>query len=161
MKTSLEKLFLFAFFACTANQACAQYVDTIEVRKSWGVKYLRNDQPLKPKQLLNMMLVDPEAYAEMRIAKNNYNAGAVFGFAGGFLIGWEAGNAIVGREVNGATLAGGAGLILIGAIFNGAYNRHAQKAVSRYNVLFKSIPRKSTDFALRPCGAGLALQWKF
>lgn len=121
--------------------------DSIEIKKALGTIFRQNGKNLTPRQLLDITQSNTEAYKEMKIAKSNYDIGSVFGFAGGFLVGWPLGTAIAGGEPN-WTLAGiGAGLIL-SIPFSTAYTKHAKNAVNLYNNGLKSTGLNNVDFKI-------------
>lgn len=107
--------------------------DSIEVTKKLGTVFRQHGKSLKPRQLTDLMQSNPEAYHEMKIAKNNYNAGQVIGGVGGFLIGWPIGTAIGGGDPNWTLAIVGAGLVGVSIPFSMAYTRHAKSAVRTYN----------------------------
>lgn len=122
--------------------------DSIEIKKALGTIFRQNGKNLTPRQLLDITQSNTEAYKEMKIAKSNYDIGLVFGFAGGFLVGWPLGTAIAGGEPN-WTLAGiGAGLILVSIPFSTAYTKHAKNAVNLYNNGLKSTGLNNVDFKI-------------
>lgn len=136
----MKKLLIPLLFMLVALNSFGQdQADSIQVKKALGTIYLQHGKRLRPNQLLDITYSNSQAYSEMKIAKNNYDAGAIFGFAGGFLIGWSIGGAIGGQDFD-WTLAGvGAGLTAISIPFSAAFNRHAKKAVKIYNDGLKPV----------------------
>lgn len=127
-------LLFFALYVLITGQVLGQEsTGPVEVREGFGTSFVQNGKKLSPKQMLNLMDVNPAAYKEMEAAKLNNDWATAFGFAGGFLIGWPLGTAIGGGEPN-WTLAGiGAGLVVVSIPFSTAYKKHALKAVDMYN----------------------------
>lgn len=64
----------------------------------WGVKFTQNGRLLKPREVLNIMQGDDEAYAAFKKAKSNYDGATVLGVVGGFMVGWPIGTAIGGGD---------------------------------------------------------------
>lgn len=122
--------------------------DSIEIKKTLGTVFRQNGKNLTPRQLLDITQSNTEAYREMKIAKTNYDVGYVFGFAGGFLVGWPLGAAIVGGEPNWTLAAIGAGLIVVSIPFSTAYTKHARNAVNLYNNGLKSTGLNKIDFKI-------------
>ena len=97
----------------------------------------------------------------MKIAKSNYDIGTVFGFAGGFLVGWPLGTALGGGEPN-WTLAGiGAGLIVVSIPFSTSYTKHAKKAVGIYNTGLSQTGLRKIDFNLGLTCNGIGIKMTF
>ena len=83
----------------------------------------------------------------MKIAKSKYDTGTIFGFAGGFLIGWPIGTAVTGGDPEWVLVGVGAGLILVSIPFSISYNKHAKSAVIRYNSI--QSPEESNEVDLK------------
>jgi hypothetical protein len=128
-KFIFASLLLFSFLSISGQDK----PDSIVVKKMLGTVFQQNGRPLTPRQLLDITKTNQEAYSEMKIAKNNYDVGYVFGFAGGFLIGWPLGTAIAGGDANWTLAAIGLGIVAISIPFDVAYTKHAKHAVSIYN----------------------------
>lgn len=139
----------------------AQESGKIETRQNLGVVFLQNGKKLTPKQLLEITKDNPEAYQAMKIAKSNYDIGSVFGFAGGFMVGYPLGSALAGGEPN-WTIAGiGAGLILISIPFSIKYSTQAKKAVGMYNSNLTETSFKKVDFNFGYTRSGLGITMNF
>jgi hypothetical protein len=135
--------------------------DSIEIKKTLGTVFRQNGKNLTPSQLLNITQSNTEAYKEMKIAKSNYDVGFVFGFTGGFLVGWTAGTAIAGGKPN-WTLAGiGAGLIVVSIPFSTAYTKHAKNAVKLYNNGLKSTGLSNVDLKIGLTSNGIGVKVVF
>ena len=87
MKLKLSFLLLLIATTLVAQQS------QIEIQKAFGgIKLMQNGQVLRPKMVLDIMKTNPEAVAEFKKAKSNFDAGQGLGFVGGALIGWPLGN---------------------------------------------------------------------
>jgi hypothetical protein len=120
-------------FILIGTSVLAQSQDSISVEKRWGTVFTQNGKVLKPRQLLEITHVNPEAYQVMQQAKKNYDAGAVIGFIGGFMVGYPCGSAIAGGDPEWALAGVGAGLIALSIPFSTAYVKHTKRAVAIYN----------------------------
>ena len=139
----------------------AQEPNEIEIKQNIGVVFLQNGKKLTPKQLLEITKNNPEAYQEMKIAKSNYDIGSVFGFAGGFMVGWPLGSALAGGDPN-WTIAGiGAGLIIISIPFSTKYSKHAKNAVGIYNNSLTQTGMKKVDFNFGFTRTGIGITMNF
>lgn len=127
----IKRFFLIVAVATVSLLSYGQSsTDTISIVKN---KYLLQGQPQKPRQLLNLMQNYPDAYLEMRKAKSNYDAASVFGFIGGFCIGYPLGQALAGGEPTWALAGVGAGMLVISIPLSNAYNKRAKNAIRMYN----------------------------
>jgi hypothetical protein len=127
----------------------------IRIQKNFGgTRFFQDDRLLKPKDVLNAMAPNDEAFNLFKKAKSNYDAAQVFGFIGGFMIGWPLGTAIAGGDPQWGIAAGGAGALLLSIPFSSAFNKHARNAVEIYNrePLYGRGNRVSVS--LVPYGAG-------
>ncbi len=140
----MKRLIIISILLVSFSQLFSQtQTDTIEVTKQMGTVFKQNGKILKPRQLLEITKVNQEAYKEMKIAKSNYDAGLVFGYIGGFMVGYPLGTAIGGGEANWTVAGIGAGLIILAIPFGSAYSKHAKNAVRIYNNgLLKTESRK-------------------
>jgi len=135
--------------------------DTIHVKRATGVVFLQNGQRLTPRKLLQITASNPEAHREMKAAKGNYDAGAIFSFAGGFLVGWPLGTAIGGGDPNWTLAAVGAGLIVTSIPFSATYSKQSRKAVEIYNDGLRQAAAGSVEVRLgrTPNGLGLVVNY--
>ena len=134
-------------------QAQAQEDTICRVRN----RYLLNGQALTPKQMLTMMQNYPDAFSAMKMAKTNYDASMVFGYIGGFLVGYPLGTAAAGGKPEWTMAAIGGVFILIALPLNFAYNKNAKTAVRLYNSKIKesSDHNVKIDFGFTRSGIGL------
>lgn len=135
--------------------------DTIEIKKTLGTVFRQNNKNLTPGRLLDITRSNPEAYKEMKIAKNNYDVGFAIGFAGGALIGWPIGTAIAGGDPEWILAGIGAGLIVISIPFSLAYTKHAKKAVKFYNSALKNVGLHNIDLNFGLTYNGFAVRMTF
>jgi len=150
------------FLLSGAIQIFAQnHNDSIEIKKTLGTVYLQKGKRLTPKQLMNITKANPEAYEEMKVAKTNYDVSVIFGFAGGFLVGWPLGTAIAGGDPE-WTLAGvGAGLIIVSIPFTASYNKHARNAVNLYNHSLSQTGLYDINFNIGLTNNGITIRMLF
>lgn len=157
----MKNFFLLSLLLICFVKAHSQSADTIEIRKSFGTKYMQKGKVLKPRQLVEIMKTNSEALAEMRKAKSNFDAGSVIGAVGGFMVGWELGTSLGGRDADWGVAGAGAGLIVVSLLFNGSYNSHAKAAIHLYNSDLKKSATSKLDLNIRPYGAGVSVQLRF
>ncbi|MBK3519459.1 hypothetical protein [Carboxylicivirga marina] len=142
-----------------SGMSMAQVQEPIKVEKRLGTVFIQNGKVLKPRDLINITQVNPEALKSMQQAKKNYDAGAVFGFIGGFMVGWPCGTAIAGGDPEWALAGIGAGLIAVSIPFSTAYVKHTKKAVSIYNDGLPADNKELTqvDFGITSGGIGFTI----
>lgn len=75
----------------------------------------------------------PESEALFRKAKNQYNFSQIFGFIGGFMIGYPIGTSLAGGEFNVPMAATGAGMIAIAFPAAKSANQNLMRAIDVYN----------------------------
>lgn len=158
MKTITFYIFFLLIFGRLSAQ---EKPDTIRVEKSFGTVFIWKGERLTSRQMMDITKSDPEAYQEMKTAKSNEAGASIFGFTGGFLIGWPLGTAIAGGEPN-WTLAGiGAGLVLIAIPFSSAYTKHATKAVRIYNRTIRQSGYQRPQIRFGPSMNGIGFTCTF
>lgn len=98
-----------------------------------GARFEKDTLVLSPKQVLEILKVEPVAYEEFKRAKANYNVAGVMGFSGAFLIGFPVVSAIAGGDPEWGFAAGGAALLLGSIHFNRVFKGRAFNALELYN----------------------------
>ena len=146
---------------CVSQIFAQSQTDSIQIKKSLGTIFIQNGKKLTPKQLLEITKVNQEAYKEMKVAKSNHDIGSVFGFAGGFLVGWPLGTAIAGGEPNWALAGIGAGLIVMSIPFSSSYAKHAKNAVGIYNNGLNQTGLRKVNFDLGLTCYGIGVKMRF
>ncbi|MEQ1584392.1 MAG: hypothetical protein ABL895_00825 [Cyclobacteriaceae bacterium] len=99
-----------------------------------GARFEMDTLVLSPKQVLEILKVEPAAYEEFKRAKANYNVAGVMGFSGAFLIAFPVVSAISGGDPEWGFAAGGAALILGSIHFNRVFKGRAFHALELYNT---------------------------
>lgn len=157
------KAYCLVFFCLMATCVAfgQELSDTVEVQRNFSPVFKKNGEKLRVRDLMELTRSNPKAFQEMRIAKSNYDASMVFGYIGGFLVGWPLGTALAGGDPNWALAAAGGGLILISLPFSSGFSKHAMKSMEIYN----SGLRQSAGIPVRMkfgfSGTGVKLQLKF
>ncbi|MBS4062741.1 MAG: hypothetical protein KG029_20265 [Bacteroidetes bacterium] len=154
-------IFIWFFIISVFGSYGQSKSDTIEIKKTLGTVFQQQGKNLTPRQLLEITQSNAEAYKAMKTAKSNYDISSVFGFAGGFLVGWPLGTAIGGGKPN-WTLAGiGAGLIAVSIPFTVAYTKHAKTAVNLHNNGLRSTGLSNAGLKLGLTSNGVGVTVKF
>jgi hypothetical protein len=150
------------FFVLSVLSLCITQISLAQEIKAYktfgGVHFEMDTLTLGLNQVLEIVKENPDAYAELRRAKSNYNAAGVCGFAGGVLIIIPIGTAITGGNPEWGLAAGGAALLLAAIPFTTAYRGHTMQALDFYNNKFKSSRVKPE---LRFYGSGAQLIIRF
>jgi hypothetical protein len=153
MHKALFVLLVFCFFGVSAQSREG------DLRMEKAKIYLDN-KLLKPKEVLNVMEGNPEAYAAYKKAKSNYDAGQVIGFIGGFMIGYPLGSALGGGDPHWGVAAGGVGLLLLNFPLSSAYKKHSKNAIELYNGRSESTARNySIEFTPTATGAKVVMRF--
>lgn len=148
---------LSLLIAGTAIGLCAQDRTEIKMYKTFGgARFEMDTLVLSPKQVLQILKVEPLAYEKFKKAKANYNAAGVLGFAGGVLVGLPLGTAIGGGEPEwGMAIAGG--VLIIGSFsLNNIFKSHAFEAIELYNG---KTARLKPEFQFYGTGARLVMRF--
>ncbi len=124
-----------------------------------GVRFERDTVILSFRQVSEILAVDPQAAADFKLARTNYNAAGVLGFAGGFLLAFPIGTAIAGGDPEWGLAAGGAVLILASLPLNRAFKTRAGAALDRYNSGQPKARLRRPEFGLT--GTGFSLRYRF
>ena len=149
-------------FLCFIQLSAQSQTDSIVVKKILGgIGFFQNGKSLTPRKMLNLMEDQPEAQAEMRIAKKNYIIDLLTGGPGGFCLGWSLGMILASKTPNNAILATGVVLTGISIPFKMAYESHARKASSIYNKGIKKFGVEELNFKIGLCSNGLGLKIDF
>lgn len=112
----------------------AGLTQTLTMYKTFGgVRFERDSLVISPKQVQEILYDNSIALASFKKARTNSGVASVLGFAGGLLIGFPVGTALVGGNPEWGLALGGAALIVAGIPFNKAFQRHAQSALDTYN----------------------------
>jgi hypothetical protein len=130
------------------------------VKKGLGTSFYYNTKKLTTKELTEITRSNSEAFQEMTSAKTNQAVGTVFGFIGGFLVGWPLGTAIGGGDPNWTLAAVGAGFIGVSIPFSIAYTKRATRAVDIYNADLRtaSVNKLQLNFGVSQNRIGLKMK---
>jgi hypothetical protein len=135
---------LSAIYLMTFQYAfCQTKPDTISFIKG---NYTINGKILTPNEMLDMMKNYPDPYKEMNIARTNYDVARIFGFIGGFCIGYPIGQVLAKGNLNLAMVVVGAVCILISIPFIAGYSWHAKAAAGLYNSRLRKVGLKDIKF---------------
>ena len=105
---------------------------------------------------------DKEALSQLRWATFDAGVSYVFSFAGGFALGWEIADLIMGKGINAPVLIGGVASIGVGSLFAYLTDRRMVKGATIYNEHLGVTSYGSPvelDFGLVPGGVGLTLSF--
>lgn len=157
----MKQILISIALTCLSLAVQAQKMtDTIQIEKKLVTTYTLYGEKLTPRQMLDIMQVNPAAYDIMKKAKRNNDIGQVFGIAGGFLIGFPIGTAIAGGDPNWLLAGIGAGLVGVSIPFSIKYNKNARAAVAVYNDGIRSLGYQELEMKLGFTGNGIGLTVK-
>ena len=153
-------IFFLLFFGL--NTAFAQeQLDSIFVAKSFlGYKFYQHDSRVNVNMLPLLIENNQEAFSLANKAKKNNMISTIIGSAGGFLIGWQLGTAIVGGEPNWTVAAVGGGLIVVSIPIFSRANKQSLEGVDIYNAgLSESSRHLNLDIGFVQNGLGIKLTY--
>ena len=151
-KLVLLALVLLGFFQISLAQEIKAY------KTFGGVRFEMDTVTLGLNQVLEIMKENPEAYAELKRAKTNYNTAGVMGFTGAILVAVPVVTAIAGGTPEWGFAAGGTALLLSSIPFTKAFRRRTMEALEIYNVKNKTS-RLKPEFQFYGSGARLILRF--
>ncbi len=130
----MKKILPIIFFFIT-SVVIAQTNSKIEIKKDFfGYSFHQDSTELWPRDVLQVMEVNTEAFQEFKKARANHAASGIFSAIGGFMIGWPIGQAIAGKDDPlWGLAAGGAAFVFLGYSFDKTFKRRANKALTIYN----------------------------
>lgn len=155
----MKKILLILILAIISNLSFAQAPqDTIVIKKSL---FLQNGKPLKPKQLLEITKVNPAAFEYMQKGQKNYAPAQIFGFIGGFGIGYPLGGVLGGAKMNWTVFGIGFGFIAASIPFSNAYTKNAKTAVSIYNQGLQKTSYRKVQLESTLSANGIGIKARF
>jgi hypothetical protein len=104
--------------------------DTISI---FDDMYSMNGKALNQKHLSETLKTNPEAWIEMKKANSNSVGAAIFGYTGGFCIGYPIGQLLAGGEPAWGMAGAGVILALISIPFAYSAREHSANAIRIYN----------------------------
>ncbi len=158
------KIFLILgvlFFGAIQDSKAQSPSDSVHVYKNfWGYKFYQDDERLNFNQLPHIMEDDQGAYYLINKARNNITIASIISGTGGFLIGWQLGNALFGGEPNWTLAAIGGGLIVISIPISSKSYKQSLEAVKMYNSgLSTSIRKPVMMVGMTENGVGIRLKF--
>ena len=101
---------------------------------SWSSKYIYGASELSLSEAGEKFKSEcPEAYSVLKNARVAYGFGNVMSVVGGGMMGWELGNWISKKNVNGTVVGVGAGIAVISIILDASATKNFKKAADLYN----------------------------
>lgn len=149
-------VFLFTCMVVSLTHAQSESDSVYIIKNFWGYKFYHQQERLNINQLPSLMEANPEALDKSVKAKNRYVLSSIVSGAGGFLIGLQLANTIIGGDPNWTMAAIGGGLVIVSIpIYSQSY-KLSSTAVGIYNSQLHSFNPKP-QFMLGISGNGLGL----
>jgi hypothetical protein len=158
-------LWLFLAFIFISSSLFSQTVDSIIVKtRLLSTDYYYAGSKLNSIKSISRVVRDnPKAISKIKAAETLATVGNIFGFAGGFLIGWPIGSAMSGEEANWNLAYAGGLIAFLGILYEFNSSSSVHDAVDIYNSSIQKSgkPKDTTtlDFYLAPTRVGLALRF--
>lgn len=159
----MNKLTFIAALSLVTFVSSAQQ---LSMYKSFGGVRFEYNRPaekdtvtVSTRQVSEILSVDPQAFAEFKVARTNATVAGILGFAGGFMIALPVGTAIAGGDPEWGFAAGGAACILASIPFSRAFYKRASSAVDNYNSRHGGSARLKPELQWK--GTYLSLSFRF
>jgi hypothetical protein len=137
--------------------------DTIVLKKVFGgYTFHQNNKRINMSKMVNVMKPNEKAYMQIKEAQTTNVWATIFGGVGAFMLGWETGGALAGKEPNWAMVGVGAGLIVVSIPISQKFNRQVKEAVDTYNSGFRNssmLDKMELNFGCISNGIGLTLSF--
>lgn len=159
----MKKAIAILIFSLGVGVSIAQEaMDSIYVSKTfWGYKYYQGNYRINFNQLPMVMENNAEASLLIDKARSRHTFSAILSGAGGFLIGLQLANEIIGGEANWAMVAVGGGLIAISIPIKASSNKLTLNAVDAYNSQLKSRVEWKRELFIGTSMNGIGLRYLF
>ena len=160
----MKKCLLSALLCIFALATFSQQTDSIAIVKSFGgLSFVKEGTTYQMGDLKDLVSTDIEAVKYADKARTNNTFAFIFGFAGGFMIGWPLGTYLGGGDMEWSILAVGAGSLTVGLVFDSCAKKNARKAVEIYNNGLKAPASTSlkAEFGIGLTGNGVGLTLRF
>ena len=159
---SLITLFLSLFFVIPSFSQSIPNKE-IEIQKTFlGAKFYLDGEKVSLKRLESVLIDVPQSYRFVQQAKTSNIFSQIFGFAGGFLIGYPIGTAIAGGDANWNLALAGAGCLAVSIPLAIVGTNKVVKAVDLYNqskTTSHNEQKLELNFALTSNGVGLVVNF--
>ena len=159
-------LYLFSFVVFLSQSVSAQNPNKkITVQKSFGtVSFYMESEKLTLRQLIRVTTPCETACAEIKSSQKLYTTGIITACVGGFIIGWQAGNAIDGHSPKWGIVALGGGIALASIPLTKRSMKKTLNAVGLYNSSikqssFRQIDRSKLSLSFNGNGIGLKMNF--
>ena len=135
----------------------------ISMKKAFGgYQFYQGTKRLTMNGLVLSMKPNEQAYKEIKSAQSTYTMAMIFGYAGGFMVGWPIGTAIGGGDPNWVMAGIGAGLIVVAIPLSQNFNKKAKTAVDTYNEGLQPSSfwnKRELKLSMTGNGVGLTLRY--
>lgn len=151
----MKKIILISLFNLSISILFSQ---ELSVRNSfWGYGFKNGNKNLSIDDTRTLLSENKmtESISKLNKAQGNQVMSNLFGFAGGFMVGWELGNLLSGEKINGAVMGGGGAGIIISYVFGAAAKKGFKNVASDFNN------RNGTGMSFEPSSSGLGVVIKF
>jgi hypothetical protein len=160
---NIHKFILGGLLLLAASVASGQSEnDSIEIKKVFlGTDFSQNGRHLNIKQLLDITKSNPEAYREMKVARNNFVTAGVLAGASAILILWPIVTKPSDGDINWTPAAIGAVVYITSIPFINSYLNHTKRAVNIYNSGIGKVKPPDMSFNISLTGNGVGIKVTF
>ena len=130
----MKKILLSFYLLLIAMVAmCQNKADSIQIARGSGEFYKQHGKILTLKELWDVIEKDSSTHDELKKAKTNYYTAMIFGYSGGFCVGFSLGSLLAGGQVNIPLLVVGGVCITVCIPTNSSFIDHTRRAAEIYN----------------------------
>ncbi len=152
------------FFLGLSSAFAQSSKETIVIDKVFlGHKYYHGDQQImKIRDMKAIVANDELALKEVKKAGVANGFATVLSCIGGFALGWELGNAILGKDTNPYVLGASLGVTAVGIGLSALVDSHLKKGATIYNGNLGATSCGNgieLEFGFVPAGVGLTLSF--
>lgn len=141
-----------------ANSIAAQSGNVSHILRMSGSKMYIDDRRVKKQEFKDELFLAPDAEKLYKNANTAQAMSIVAGLPGGYILGWQLANVVLGNKVNLPMTAIGVGLTVTSIVLSTTSNNLKHKSVSVYNSYYKKSS-VSIDFGLNSGGVGFAVKF--
>ncbi|MFM7853266.1 MAG: hypothetical protein ACKO96_15415 [Flammeovirgaceae bacterium] len=123
----------------------------------WGYKFYEGGNLISKQQVMQLLQSNPEAIKLFKEGNANLVPAGIFGFAGGFMIGWPIGESLGGKkDPKWGLAAGGLALVVVGAVFEKSFKKKINHSFDVYNN-----EKVTSSLRISPAGTGFLITYTF
>ncbi len=147
MKTLFGTIIFIVGFAFAANSQDTTK-GSIDIQKVFGgYNFILEGQKLRINELVHILETNQPAHIKIKSARTDYSIATAVSMVGGFMVGWQLGNAVSGNSVKWEMIALGSGVAIVAIPLTKRSMKKAVGAVKLYNESLTSNTSYNNPFS--------------